>query len=161
MSRKQEPLRRRLLSAVLKVLAVLLLPFVLPLVLLAVTLALLHRATLWLLIRVAWLPHGRDVLFVYSDSPIWHDYMMNEILPLVTERAVVLNWSERRKWRRWSLTAHVFRSYGGWRQYNPMVVLFRPTGRARVFRFWPAFQDQKRGYLEPLQRMKIDLFLAL
>jgi hypothetical protein len=157
MSRKQEP-SRGLLKAVL---VVLLLPLVLPLALLALTLATLHRGTLWLLIRLLWLPRGKDVLLVYSDSPIWHDYMANEILPLVGERAIVLNWSERRKWRWLSLTAHAFRSYGGRRQYNPMVVLFRPMGPARVFRFWPAFQDHKHGHPEPLQRMRNELLLAL
>jgi hypothetical protein len=87
--------------------------------------------------------------------------MANEILPLVAGRAVVLNWSERRKWHWLSLTAHVFRSYGGRRQHNPMVVLFPRMGRARVFRFWPAFQDHKRGYPEQLQRIRKELSLAL
>jgi len=158
MTRRQRSFREKLGNAVL---VVVLLPFVVPLALLAVTLALLHRATLWLLVQLLWLPRGKDVLLVYSDSPIWHDYMVNEIAPLVAERAVVLNWSERRKWRRWSLAVNVFRSYGRWREYNPMVLLFRPMGRTRVFRFWSAFQDWKHGYPEPLQRTREDLFIAL
>jgi hypothetical protein len=158
MSRQKRPLSKRLLAAAL---VVVLLPLLLPLVVLVVILALLHGAALGLLVRLVWLPRGKDVLLVYSDSPIWHDYMVNEILPLVAERAVVLNWSERRKWGRWSLAAYVFRTYGGRREYNPMVLVFRPMGRAKVFRFWRAFQDQKHGYLEPLQRMRQDLFLTL
>jgi hypothetical protein len=39
-----------------------------------------------------WCLRGRDILFVYSDSPIWHDYVEQHILPYLGERAVVLNW---------------------------------------------------------------------
>ena len=158
MSRTERPFRRRLVNAAA---VVVLLPLLLPLVLLTVTLALLHRATLWLLVQLVWLPRGKNVLLVYSDSPIWRDYMMNEIVPLVHERAVLMNWSERRRWRWWSLPANLFRSYGRGRDYNPMVLLFRPMGRTKVFRFRSAFQDQKRGYPEPLGRIRQDLFVAL
>jgi hypothetical protein len=158
MTRKKRSFREKLGSAAL---VVVLLPFVVPLVFLAVSLAVLHRATLWLLVQFLWLPRGRDVLLVYSDSPIWHDYMINEIAPLVADRSVVLNWSERRSWHWWSLATHVFRSYGTGRQYNPMVLLFRPMRRTRVFRFWSPFQDWKHGHPEPLQRARQDLFIAL
>ena len=158
MVRKKQTLRGRLSKAAF---LVVLLPLILPLVLLTLTLALVHRGTLWLLIRLVWLPRGKDILLVYSDSPIWHDYMVNEIAPLVAERAVVLNWSERRKWRWWSLAVLAFRSYGGGREFNPLVLLFRPIGRTKVFRFWSPFQDWKHGDPEPLQRMRQELFLAL
>lgn len=158
MSRRKPPFGKRLLSTVL---VVVFLPVVLPLVILTLTLALLHRASLWLLVQFFWLPRGKDVLLVYSDSPIWRDYIMNEIAPWVAERAVMLNWSERRLWRWWSLSVNVFRSYGRGREYNPMILLFRPMGRTRVFRFWSAFQDQKRGDTEPLGRLKQELFVAL
>src|SRR6266404_233131 len=60
-----------------------------------------------------WLTRGKDILFVYSDSPIWRDYMLSEMLPLVETRAVVLNWSERRTWKRWSLRALAFTFFSG------------------------------------------------
>jgi hypothetical protein len=71
---------------------VVILPIVLPLALIALTLGLAHRAALYVLIWVLWLPRGRDVLLVYSDSPIWRDYMTTQVLPLVQPRAFVLNW---------------------------------------------------------------------
>jgi hypothetical protein len=43
---------------------------------------------LHLLVWVFWLPRGQDVLFVYSDSPVWHDYIEAEILPNIRRRAV-------------------------------------------------------------------------
>ena len=87
--------------------------------------------------------------------------MATQILPLVQERAVVLNWSERRRWRRWSFRVHVFHYFGGAREFNPLVVLFRPFRRARTFRFWLPFKDWKGGYREPLERLRQELFYVL
>jgi len=142
-------------------LVVIMLPFVLPLALLAITLFTLYRIVLYLLVWALWLPRGSDILFVSSDSPIWHDYMANQVLPLVHDRAVVLNWSERKTWGRWALSVAIFRHFGGRKEFNPMVLLFRPLHRARVFRFFPAFQDWKRGYREPVDRLRQDLLSAL
>ena len=158
MSWQKQSFSQRLENAVL---VVLFLPFVLPLALLAIVLHILYKITLYLLVWVIWLPRGKDILFVYSDSPIWRDYMATEILPLVQDRAVVLNWSERKKWRRWRLGVAVFHHFAGGREFNPLVMLFRPVRLARVFRFWSAFKDWKRGYREPVDRLRQDLLNAL
>jgi hypothetical protein len=158
MSRTKESPRRELLQVAL---ILLILPLVLPLALLVLTLGILYRAAIWLLIQVWWLPRGKDILLVYSDSPIWRDYMTQEILPLVQRRAVILNWSERRHWHSWSLGGMALRSYGGRREFNPIVLLFPPVGRARVYRFWQAFQDRKHSYPGPLERLKQELVSAL
>jgi hypothetical protein len=122
---------------------------------------LLYRGALYLLVWLLWLPKGKDILFVYSDSPIWQEYMTTEILPLVERRAVVLNWSERGKWALWSLGVSVLHHFGGGRDFNPLVVLFRPLRRAKTFRFWSAFKDWKRGYREPVERLRQELLSAL
>lgn len=158
MTRATKPLSKRLRNAAL---VVVLLPLILPLAAAALVLALLHRVVLYLLIWLLWLPKGKDVLLVYSDSTVWRDYMTREIIPLVGERAILLNWSERRKWSPWMLSAHVFRTFGGRREFNPLVVLFRPLHRARVFRFWPAFKDWKNGYSRPLETLRDELALTL
>lgn len=137
------------------------LPILLPIVAVAVLWHLLHTIVVCLLIWFRWLPKGRDVLFVSSESPVWHDYMEAQILPLVADRAVVLNWSERRKWRRWSLPVRAFRVFGGWRNFNPIIVLFRPFRRARIFRFLPALKEWKHGDGESLEQLRRDLVLAL
>jgi len=80
MNRQRQTLSRRLKNAVL---IILFLPFVLPLALVAIVLHLLYKTTLYLLVWTLWLPRGKDILFVYSDSPIWRDYMTSEVLPLV------------------------------------------------------------------------------
>lgn len=154
MSRKKKSLTARIAEAA--VIAVLL-PIIIPLVAIVFVLYILHRLGLYVLIWLFWLSQGKDVLLVYSDSPIWHDYMTTQVLPLVQNRAVVLNWSERAKWRKWSFPVHVFRSFGGPQDFNPMVAVFRPLRPARFFRFWPAFKDWKRGYTEPVTRLREEL----
>ena len=73
----------------------------------------------------------------------------------------MLNGSERSKWRKWRLTQQGFYCCGGRREFNPMVIMFRPFRRAKLFRFWSAFKDWKRGYTEPVERLKNELRLSL
>ena len=162
MGREKQGLWDELPSIVTVVLA---LPFVLllglPLALAAAALHFLHTMVVYILVWVLWLPKGKNVLVVYSDSPVWHDYMSVAVLPLVQERAVVLNWSRRKKWPRLSLATQAFRIFGGHREFNPIVVVFRPLNRAVVFRLWPAFKDWKRGRRESLERLRRRLLEAL
>jgi hypothetical protein len=142
-------------------LVLVLLPFVLPLALLALTSHVLYRTLLYVLVWALWLPKGKDVLLVYSDSPIWHEYMTTQVLPVVGERAVVLNWSERKRWSQWSLAPAIFHHFGGAGDFNPLVVLFKPLRRANIYRFWSAFKDLKRGHQEPLERLTQELVASL
>lgn len=137
------------------------LPLILPLIVVASALFALHRLSLYLLIWLLWLPKGKDTLFVYSDSPIWHDYMTQQVLPLVQDRAVVLNWSERSTWRKWRLTQQVFYSFGSQLEFNPMVIMFRPLRGAKFFRFWSAFKEWKHGSSEPIEHLRNELRISL
>ena len=162
MRREKQTLIHRIASWIARAaFIVVFLPFIIPLVAAALALYWLHQLVLYALIWVLWLPRGKDVLLVYSDSPIWHDYMTRQVLPLVEERAVILNWSQRSRWPKWSFSAHVFRSLGGRREFNPMVAVFRPFRRAKLFRFWSAFKDWKRGYTEPVERLRSALLRIL
>ena len=140
---------------------VLLLPIWFPLVVLWLLGFALYASILYLVIWISWLPRGKDVLLVYSDSPIWHDYMVSEVVPLVKDRAIVLNWSERSGWHGWSLAVRTFRFFGGDYAFNPMVVVFRPLRRARTFRFWPAFKEWKHGDREPVEKLRQEMILLL
>ena len=97
-------------------------PLLLPLLLAYGLYAFLLHVLLWLL----WSPAGKRVLFVYSNSPVWQSYIENNILPRLPRGSVVLNWSERRRWRWWSLSAAVFYFFGGSREFNPLAVIVRP-----------------------------------
>ena len=117
-------------------------------------LALLLHIALWL----TWGPLGRNVLFVYSNSPIWQEYVEQNILPQLPATAVVFNWSERRNWSRLTLGYLAFRFFAGSREFNPMAVVIRPLRRARCFRFWKPFRDLKHGKPEALRKMERDFF---
>ena len=158
MSRERESPARRVLRVAL---IVFLLPIILPLGILGLVLSALNTIVVYLLVWAWWLPSGRDVLYISSDSPIWKEYMESEILPLVAKRAVVLSWSGRNKWPKWSFAVRVFRAFGRGRDFNPMVVLFRPFRRARIFRFLPAFQERKHGNNTSIERLRRDLMQAL
>jgi hypothetical protein len=68
---------------------ILLLPLIIPLAILSFVLLALHRVVLYMLVWLLWLPHGKDVLFVFSDSPVWRDYMAQQVLPLVQDRLLL------------------------------------------------------------------------
>lgn len=158
MSRQPTTVRKQIKKIAL---VCILLPLALPLTVVALLLFALHRLVLYLLVWILWVPSGKDVLLVYSDSPIWHDYMTEQVLPLVKNRAHILNWSERSTWRRWRLTQQVFYSFGGRREFNPMVIIFRPIRRAEVFRFWSAFKGWKDGHAGHVEELTDRLRVSL
>jgi hypothetical protein len=139
------------------VVIILLSPAILLLVVGILALFVLTSICLHILIWTFWCVRGRDVLFVYSDSPIWHDYIQERLLPPIRHRAVVLNWSQRKRWRI-SLARAAFHHFGGYREFNPLAVVFRPFRRTRKFRFWQPFRDFKHGRPQALQEMEKDLF---
>lgn len=118
-----------------------------------VLVVLLHIAVL-----VLWLPRGRRVLFVYSNSPVWQAYIEAEILPRLPRQAAVLNWSQRRNWPRLSLPVWLFNMFAGSREFNPIAMVFRPFAPPKRFRFWRAFGDYKHGKPERLRQVEGDFF---
>ncbi|HLW52871.1 MAG TPA: hypothetical protein VKW06_08505 [Candidatus Angelobacter sp.] len=142
-------------------LLLLLAPLIIPLVAISLVCIALNRGVTYLLIWLTWLPQGKNVLFVSSESPVWQQYMAEQILPLVKERAIVLNWSERSRWPWWSFPAHVFRTFAGTREFNPLVLVFRPLHRKLSFRFFRAFRDWKHGDPGMVDQLRRDLMAAL
>lgn len=107
-----------------------------------------------------WLPRGKDVLVVYSDSPHWQADFEQRILPALGQRTVVLNWSQRRQWKR-SLATLAFRHFGGHVDFNPLVVVLRPLRRGRVFRLHRAYLDKAHGNPESLNGLTAKLLEVL
>jgi hypothetical protein len=138
-------------------LLIVLAPVLLAVVVIALACYLVSTVCLHVAIWSWWCARGHDILFVYSDSPVWHDYIEAHVLPHLGKRAVVLNWSRRRGWR-FSLARAAVHHFGGWREFNPMAVVFRPFRRTRTFRFWQPFRDFKHGNPEALHRMENDFF---
>ncbi len=147
-------------NSVLAVLVLLLFaPLWLPLLVLWSVFYLGSFVCLHLAVWILWLPRSKRLLFVYSDSPVWHDYYEEHITPRIQKQAVILNWSRRKKWSfRQFIAASVFRLFGGGREFNPLAVVFRPFRLGKVFRFFQPFRDLKRGRPEELARMELDFF---
>ena len=132
-------------------------PVIICIVVVVFTLVIITSICLHILIWTCWCIRGRDILFVYSDSPVWHDYIEQRLLPPIRHRAIVLNWSQRKRWR-FSLARVAFRHFAGYREFNPLAVVFRPFRLTRKFRFWRPFRDWKHGRPAKLQQMEEEFF---
>ncbi len=143
-----------LVSSVLLVLLV-------PVVSLILAWRFLYWLVLLLVIWLRWCMCGRRVLFVYSNSPIWQNYIEQGILPRLPERSIVMNWSERGKWNRFTLPAQAFFCWGGGKKFNPLGVVFRPFHMPLVFRFWEPFIEYKHGKPEALIKLEPEMFESI
>lgn len=121
----------------------------------------LYGLCLHVLLWLLWIPAGKRVLLVYSNSPLWQSYVEDTLVPRLPRGSVVLNWSERRRWRWWWLSTTAFRFFGGSREFNPLAVVVRPFRRVRTFRFWRAFRDAKHGNHEALRTIEAEFFRCL
>ena len=134
----------------------LLIPLLLLLPLLLLGFVLWHFGLLFS-IWIFWCLKGQNILFVYSDSPNWQEYVEQNFIPRLDDRVVVLNWSTRTKWRN-SLAVLAFKRWGGIRGFNPLGVIFRPFKKTRVFRFHQPFLDFKHGKSADLKKMETEFF---
>jgi hypothetical protein len=132
------------------------LPFVLVGLLLWCAAAMILLLVVW----ATWCTRGRYALLVYSNSPIWQDYFERHVVPIVGERGVVLNWSDRRRWP-YSLPVALFRVFGGRREFNPLAVVFRPLAWPQRFRFYRPFQALKHGQPQEVEDLRVQLFALL
>jgi hypothetical protein len=122
--------------------------------------ALWRKATAVRQFQAAWQCQGKDLLLVYSNSPHWKTYIETEWLPRWGSRAVVLNWSERQRWRaEHPHEAQMFSAFAGSREFNPLAIVVRGGGwrDVRIVRFWRAFRDYKHGKDATLRRAEATL----
>ena len=152
-----ETVARRALALILPLAVVAFIPLILIALLVYGLYAALLRVAVWTL----WNTRGTHVLFVYSDSPAWKPYIEQNIIPRLPPQTIILNWSDRRRWQRWSLATAVFRHFGGARNFNPLAVVIRPLEWGETFRFWLAFRDHKHGKPQKLAEVEAAFFKAL
>jgi hypothetical protein len=132
----------------------------LPVVVVALLFWLISASLLLLVVWLAWCPRRRYAIVVYSNSPVWQEYFGRQVLPRLGERAVVLNWSERKRWTL-SLPVILFRVFGGGRQFNPIAIVFEPLRWPRTFRFYKAFGSFKHGRPEDVEKLRVEFFSVL
>lgn len=131
------------------ILAVIFLPLLIPLGVCALIYGQLLRLLFW----AFYCTRGTNVLFVYSDSPVWKEYLENNIIPELPRTALKLNWSERKKWKQVSLLVLIFKHYGGSKEYNPLGIILRPFKKTKIYRFWKPFKDFKHGKAVGLEKL--------
>jgi hypothetical protein len=115
----------------------------------------LKAAALYVLAWTWWIGRARRrVLFVYSDSPNWKEYVEANILPKLPEDAAVLNWSHRASWPRFNISVMLFRRFAGEREFNPIGLVFERFRLVGRYRFWQPFRDAKHGHPTSLHLME-------
>ena len=132
----------------------------LPLVVIVALLWLISASLLLSVVWLTWCPRRRYALVVYSNSPVWQEYFERQVISRLGERAVVLNWSERKRWTL-SLAAILFRVFGGSRDFNPIAIVFEPLAWPRTFRFYKAFRSFKHGQPEDVEKLRLEFFRLL
>lgn len=135
---------------------IILLPFLLIIGIIYLSWGLMLSIAIW----ISWGLNGRCILFVYSNSPIWSNYIEKEIIPHIQEKAVILNWSERKSWKI-SLAVLAFKHFGGRRNFNPLAIVFKPFRLNKDFRFYEAFREYKHGKQEVLDKLKKEFFVTI
>lgn len=102
-------------KAVMVVLLLVLAAVCLPLIILEVSMNFMRSVQLCTLVRLHWHPEKKHLLFVYSNSPNWKEYVEAHLLPKICPSAVVLNWSEKAQWdlTRKPLAVRVFEHWAG------------------------------------------------
>ena len=120
---------------------------------------------LLLLLAAWWRWHGTAILgiLVLSDSPNWKPYIEEHWLPRLEPTMVVLNWSERSKWRS-SLPVWIVRRFGTADDnfnFNPMLILFRGLRYPFIYRYFFAFRDAKHGNMDALRKLEEHMFTQL
>ena len=141
-------------------------PIIFTLIILAIPTLILYgifhlilRIFLNIIIWLLWCPKGKYIIFVYSDSPNWKEYISLNIIPKIEMHAIILNWSERKTWRWYkSLAVIIFRTYSGSVAFNPIAIVFRPIRFTKVLRFWKPFKKYIHGKPNELIKMQNKLF---
>jgi hypothetical protein len=151
--RRENPIKTALMLLLLLAICIVALPFLVLQYLWGIYL----RVRFWRIAR----HEGKFVLLVYSDSPNWKSYVEQSILPRVQDHAIILNWSERARWDNGSWAVQAFQHWGGHADFNPLGVVFCGIARVRVFRFYRAFLEHKRGNAVPLQQVENSFFEAV
>jgi hypothetical protein len=103
------------------------------------------------------LRQGKFIIFVYSDSPNWKDYIEANILPIIRQHTILLNWSERRNWESSSWIIKAFKHWGGESDFNPMAIVRCNFFKIQIIRFNKAFHENKFGKADLLKKVESEL----
>lgn len=115
----------------------------------------------WLQLRVKNEWPSRVAMLVYSNNPKWAPYLESNLLKDYASVCIVVDRSKAQWKTQNPLAKHVVAHWGGWRNHNPLAVVFPRSGKPRVFRLYEPFQRAKRGRTEALEDMMLALREAI
>ena len=102
---------------------------------------------------------NKNILFAYSDSHHWQQYIEENILPVIESSAIVINRSRDSEWKNNNpIEYQVIDRWGGGKEYNPIAIIFPQKGKIKNIRFYQAFKDLKHGNSAPLKEKENELF---
>jgi len=118
---------------------------------------LLYAVVLWiqgLALRtraaVTW-PRGTIALVAYTRSAAWAPYIEEQLLPAIGHACIVIDRSNAQWKQRYPLERRLIDHFGGWRENNPIAIVFPPRARTKVFRMYPGFREAQKGRSKELE----------
>jgi hypothetical protein len=112
--------------------------------------------------RIRWSPEGKHILFVYSESRYWQEYIESNIVPSIKNKAVFLNGSKRSEWKKnMPLEAKAVSHWGGDLEFNPIAIVFASNQKVKIIHFYKAFEDFDHGKHKLLKEKEAELYRYL
>jgi hypothetical protein len=112
-----------------------------------------------------WIRHGRKgkfILFVYSDSSNWKEYIETRILPRIEAHSIILNWSKRREWEsQMRFETRLFDQWAGPGEFSPVAIIFHVTKKVNVLRLFQTSENSKHGKNKVSKLAEQTLFEAI
>lgn len=95
-------------------------------------------------VELKW-PRDKFILFTYSESENWSEYIEENIIPKISSHAVIINRTKQQNWKEeYALERKALEASAGL-EVNPIALIFRNGFRMRKVALFEAFRDLKHG----------------
>src|SRR4030042_5802994 len=115
--------------------------FIIPIIVYFLIMEIIYRITF----KIRIVNNGKRMIFVTSNSPIWHDYLENKWFKRIAKYTYILNWSERNQWNNSQWEVRMFRHWGGDRDMVPLIIIYVNSFNIRKIRLYKPFIEYKHG----------------
>lgn len=106
-------------------------------------------------------PEGKFILFTYSDSPNWAQYIEANILPKIEDHSIIINRTKYPDWKSQFKTEKRAVELWASLKINPLAIIFTETGKVKIIEFYDAFRDLKHGKEQTINSKCEELMNAL
>lgn len=134
-----------LLGTLFALIAIVLLPFLIVTVIVVWPFFIIYQKFLLYRVKTTWFPKRKFMLILNSDSPVWSEFVRNNLENRYADRAFILNSSRRIQWDKKSLEVKVSNALLRGSKDVPAVIVFTKWYKPKVFSFYKAFKEYKHG----------------